>query len=71
MHAFTQVIEGQYYIAPISAFWLFSASAASELPRALQSGAWEIVLANPAYFALSASLGFCVHIATFLVIKAT
>ena len=65
------IIEGQYYMSPISAVWLFSAAAASELPRALRKHALDIPLNAPGLFLLSAILGFAVNIATFLVIKTT
>ena len=66
-----QVIEGQYYMAPISALWLFSASALTELPRALASRAWTVPLSHPLLFVASATLGLAVNLCTFLVIKAT
>ena len=56
-----QVIEGQYYMAPISALWLFSAAAVTELPR----------LSLPSKWHRAAALGFGVNLCTFLVIKAT
>ena len=66
------VIEGQYFMAPVSALWLCGASAVVELPRAMHSKhAWDVVRGEPALFFSSAALGFAVNIATFLVIKAT
>lgn len=65
------VVEGQYFMAPISALWLFSAAGVSELPRALRKGALAIPLSAPGLFFASAALGFAVNIATFLVIKTT
>lgn len=65
------VIEGQYYMAPVSALWLFTASAFLELPRAFRSNAWTVVQDQYQLFILSALLGFFVNICTFLVIKAT
>ena len=56
-------------MAPISAVCLFSASAVVELPRILHSKAYLIPLENPYRFSLAASLGFCVNMAAFLVIK--
>ena len=32
-----QVIEGQYFLAPISALWLFSAAGCTELPKAMDA----------------------------------
>ena len=58
-------------MAPISAVCLFSASAVIELPRIMKSKAYLIPLANPYRFSLAASLGFCVNMAAFLVIKST
>jgi hypothetical protein len=69
------VIEGQYFIAPISALWLFSASAIMELPRAMEPINWRRAVAtlhaDPMLFLSSAALGFGVNICTFLVIKST
>lgn len=66
------IIEGQYFMAPVSALWLCSASALVELPRAMHSKhAWDIVRGETALLLLSATLGFAVNIATFLVIKST
>ena len=66
-----QVIEGQFWMSPISALWLFSAAAVSEVPRALRHHALYIPASAPGLFVLSAALGFGVNIATFLVIKTT
>ncbi len=65
------VVEGQYYMAPISALWLFSAAAFWELPRAMRTDAMSVPLAHPWLFMLSATLGIAVNFCTFLVIKAT
>ena len=66
------VIEGQFFMAPVSALWLCGASALVELPRALRSRhAWSVVADEPLLFLTSAALGFAVNIATFLVIKST
>ena len=64
-----QVIEGQYWMAPISALWLFGAAAILELPRMLRKGALEVPAAHPLLFCAAASLGFLVNISSFLVIK--
>ena len=73
-------------MAPISALWLFSAAAVTELPRAIEKNAWLTVQVrshdgyatvtwplqeHSGLFMLSACLGFFVNICTFLVIKAT
>lgn len=58
-------------MSPISALWLFSAAAVSEVPRALRHKALYIPASAPGLFLLSAALGFGVNIATFLVIKTT
>ena len=65
------VIEGQVWLAPTSALWLFSAAAVHELPRLLRTEAWRIPLQNPLPFVASSILCFAVAFATFLVIKAT
>jgi len=65
------VIEGQFWMAPISVAWLFGGAALLELPRMREANAFAIVAANPWHFSLSASLGLCVNMAAFLVIKST
>lgn len=65
------VIESQYFMAPVSAVWLFSASGITELPTAYEANAISIVFENPGMFCLAACLGFCVHIVSSLVIRAT
>ena len=65
------VIEGQLWLAPTSALWLFSAAAVHELPKMLNTEAWRVPLATPLPFLASAVLGFAVSVCTFLVIKAT
>jgi drug/metabolite transporter (DMT)-like permease len=64
-----QVIEGQFWMSPISSVWLFGGAALIELPDMLRTRAWSIPVAHPLHFCLAASLGFCVNMAAFLVIK--
>mmetsp|Transcript_19189 Transcript_19189/g.39124 ORF Transcript_19189/g.39124 Transcript_19189/m.39124 type:complete len:226 (+) Transcript_19189:287-964(+) len=63
------VIEGQFWMSPISSVWLFCGAALLELPDMLRSRAWAIPAAHPLHFTLAASLGVCVNMAAFLVIK--
>eukprot|EP00967_Tisochrysis_lutea_P047093 scaffold57302_cov36-Tisochrysis_lutea.AAC.2 len=65
------VVEGQYYMAPVSFMWLISASAILELPRAIQSGAWRAPLNHPGPFLLSLALGAVVNYCAAAVIKLT
>lgn len=65
------VVESQFYLAPVSALWLFSASAVHEMPRMLRTRAWLIPLAHPLPFCASAVLGCAVSFCSFLVIQAT
>jgi len=69
------VIEGQYYMAPVSALWLFSAAAVTELPRARLPHNWRhaisLITGEPLLFVSSAVLGLGVNLCTFLVIKST
>jgi len=65
------VIEGQFWMSPISSVWLFGGAAVLELPDILRTQAYLIPKAHPWHFALAASLGFCVNMAAFLVIKST
>ena len=64
-----QVIEGQFWMSPVSSVWLFGGAALVELPEMLRNRAWTIPAAHPLHFCLAASLGFCVNMAAFLVIK--
>ena len=64
-----QVIEGQFWMSPVSSVWLFGGAALVELPEMVRNRAWTIPAAHPLRFCLAASLGFCVNVAAFLVIK--
>ena len=68
-HPIRQVIEGQFWMSPVSSVWLFGGAALIELPDILRTRAWTIPAAHPLHFCLAASLGFCVNMAAFLVIK--
>jgi len=63
------VIEGQFWMSPVSCVWLFGGAALIELPDMMRTKAWTIPAAHPLHFCLAASLGFCVNMAAFLVIK--
>ena len=65
------MVEGQFYMAPVSALWLFASAAFLEMPRARRQGALETPLAHPAIFILSASLGLLVNLSGAWVIKLT
>ena len=65
------VLESQYYLAPVGAFFLLLAALPSELPHALRTGALEIVGDHPLEFLASASLGVVASMMTFVVIKLT
>ena len=65
------VLESQYYLAPVGAFFLLLAALPSELPHALRTGALEIVADHPLEFLASASLGVVASMMTFVVIKLT
>mmetsp|Transcript_42435 Transcript_42435/g.137021 ORF Transcript_42435/g.137021 Transcript_42435/m.137021 type:complete len:357 (+) Transcript_42435:70-1140(+) len=65
------VVEGQYYMAPISGVWLFASAAVFELPRALSTNALAMPLANPWPFLLSMALGAGVNYCAAAVIKLT
>ena len=58
-------------MAPISSLCLFCGAAVAELPAILRTRAYLIPLAHPYHFMLAASLGFCVNMCAFLVIKST
>ena len=63
------IVESQYYLAPIGAASLLATASISELPRARAAGALGVVLANPLPFVASALLGLAASFMTFLVIK--
>ena len=56
-------------MSPVSSVWIFGGAALIELPDILRTRAWTIPAAHPLHFCLAASLGFCVNMAAFLVIK--
>ena len=65
------VIEGQYVLAPASAFWLFLASGFFELPKMIETDAFSILIKNPGAFLLASCMGLCVNFLSYLVIQAT
>lgn len=64
-------MEGIYYFTPAGFFWMVLFIVPLELGRMREEGAWAIVTANPATFALAASLGFSVNLLSFGVIQTT
>lgn len=65
------VVEGQYYIAPISVVCLFILSLFTEFPTLFTEENYEIFFSNLSTFILSAFLGIAVNYAAFLVVQAT
>ena len=65
------VLESQYYLAPVGAFFLLLAACAAELPRALRTGALSVVADHPLEFLASSVLGVVASMMTFVVIKLT
>lgn len=65
------VVEGQYVLAPASAFWLFLASVVFELNTMIDKGAFSIIAANPGTFIVASGLGLGVNFLSYLVIQAT
>lgn len=65
------VIEGQYVLAPASAFWLFLASGFFEFPKMIETNAFEVLIRNPSAFLVASSMGLCVNFLSYLVIQAT
>ena len=65
------VVEGQYVLAPASAFWLFLASGVFELNTMIAKGAFSIIAANPGTFIVASGLGLGVNFLSYLVIQAT
>jgi multidrug transporter EmrE-like cation transporter len=65
------VIEGQYVLAPASAFWLFMASAFYELPTMIEKNAFKIILDNIGLFLVASFMGIGVNFLSYLVIQST
>ena len=65
------VIEGQYVLAPASAFWLFAASAFYELPTMIKNNAFTIVGDNIGLFFVASFMGIAVNFLSYLVIQST
>jgi len=70
-HHNLNIIESQYYLAPIGAFILLAGAAFTELPRAMEAEAWATLRDHPTPFVASAVLGLAASFMTFLVIKVT
>jgi len=65
------VVEGQYVLAPATAFWLFTVSALYELPTMMENNAIVIILTNPFTFLLASCMGLGINFLTYFVIQAT
>jgi len=65
------VIESQYFLAPIGAGFLLVGACFSELPQFLREGAADIIRQHATIFGLSAVLGVFASMLTFVVIKLT
>ena len=65
------VVESQYFLAPIGAGFLIAGASVHEIPRALEAGAWTTVQDNPRTFFASAILGVVASFMTMIVIKKT
>lgn len=65
------VVEGQYVLAPASAFWLFLASAIYEFPSMIKADAFSIILLNPFTFIAASSMGLGINFLSYLVIQST
>eukprot|EP01038_Epipyxis_sp_PR26KG_P010455 gene10455-14043_t len=66
------IIEGQYVLAPASAFWLFLASFIYEYPKMSSDGkALSIILSNPIIFIGCSCMGIIVNFLSYLVIQRT
>lgn len=65
------VIEGQYVLAPATAFCLFFASAGVEVPHMIKTGQYSALANFPLLFAVSAVLGIIVNFLSYFVIQLT
>lgn len=65
------VVEGQYVLAPASAFWLFLASLCFESYSMVTTGAFQLLLRNFHYFFIASMLGVVVNFMAYAVIQNT
>jgi drug/metabolite transporter (DMT)-like permease len=65
------IIEGQYFLSPASAFWLFFASALYESPTMYANGAFYIIANNWLSFFFASFMGIGVNYLSYLVIQYT
>jgi hypothetical protein len=65
------IIEGQYVLAPATAFWLFMASAMYEGSSMYEANAFTIIKNNFWIFLLASLMGLCVNFMSYLVIQVT
>lgn len=65
------VIEGQYYLSPAAAFWLFFTSAIIEGPKMYHNGGFQILWDKQIYFVFASFTGIAVNIISYLVIKSS
>jgi Triose-phosphate Transporter family len=65
------VVEGQYVLAPATAFFLFLASICVEVPHMIRTGQFSALNNYPLLFAISAVLGIIVNFLSYFVIQLT
>lgn len=65
------VVEGQYVLAPASAFWLFLASAIFEMPQFVARGSVQVIIDHPVLFLAAATMGIGVNFIGYYVIQYT
>jgi hypothetical protein len=65
------IIEGQYVLAPATAFWLFSASLVFEGNAMMQGRAIDIIKENPVAFLCASTMGLCINFLSYVVIQMT
>jgi hypothetical protein len=65
------VIEGQYVLAPATAFWLFIASSIYEGKRMLEVDAFSVIAKYPMAFLVASLMGLIINFLSYLVISLT
>lgn len=65
------IIEGQYYLSPISAFFLFLASILLEFSEMYSKNAFSIIIDNLFIFICASCLGLVINYLTYVVIQET
>jgi len=65
------IVEGQYFLAPVSTLWLLLGSFVFEYPKMTSNNCINVIMTNPFMFISAALLGLVVNFLTYFVIQVT